>query len=106
MCPFKNYRSHVVEKESGVGKSTLFETPRLLLGLNSLDPGVEQAIHTHEHQDKFYHVVEGRGTFTVAYEVREVGHGYVVWAPAGVEHGVRNDSDARLVLLVGISPAP
>jgi hypothetical protein len=30
----------------------------------------------------------------------------VVWAPSGVDHGVRNDGSERLVLLVGIAPAP
>jgi mannose-6-phosphate isomerase-like protein (cupin superfamily) len=29
----------------------------------------------------------------------------VVWAPAGVTHGVTNTGSSRLVLLVGIAPA-
>lgn len=39
-------------------------------------------------------------------EMREVGEGWTVWAPADVPHGVRNTGDRRLVLLVGIVPAP
>ena len=103
---FKDYRDHVSAKAGGVGKATLFRTPQLLLGLNTLDPGVEQAVHTHQGQDKFYHVIEGRGLFTVGTTQREAGPGEVVWAPSGVDHGVRNDGSERLIPLVGIAPAP
>jgi quercetin dioxygenase-like cupin family protein len=106
MNAFKDYRDHVPVKADGVGKATLFQSARLLLGLNGLEPGAEQAVHTHEGQDKFYHVLEGRGVFTVGVEVRSAGPGEVVWAPSGVRHGVRNDESGRLVLLVGIAPAP
>ena len=103
---FKDWRKSVPASEEGVGKATLFRSDHLLLGLNSLSPGVEQAVHRHEGQDKFYHVLEGRGEFTVGEEVQEAGAGEVVWAPAGVDHGVRNRAAERLVLLVGIAPAP
>ena len=103
---FKDYRAHVPERDEEVGKATLFRSDRLLVGLNALAPGVEQAVHTHEGQDKFYQILEGRGVFTVGEEVREASAGEVVWAAAGVEHGVRNDGRGRLVLLVGIAPAP
>jgi mannose-6-phosphate isomerase-like protein (cupin superfamily) len=103
---FKDYRDHAPTGSAGVGKSTLFRSEHLLLGLNGLGPGAEQAVHAHEGQDKFYHVLEGRGRFTVGEEVRDAGPGHVVWAPAGVLHGVRNDGAERLVLLVGIAPAP
>ena len=71
METIKDYRSHIPRKDGGVGKATLFQSTRLLLGLNCLEPGVEQRVHTHEGQDKFYHVLEGRGEFTVGDEVRE-----------------------------------
>jgi mannose-6-phosphate isomerase-like protein (cupin superfamily) len=35
-----------------------------------------------------------------------VAAGEVVWAPAGQSHGVENQGDGRLTLLVGIAPAP
>lgn len=103
---FKDYRDHAPNVESGAGKATLFKSPRLLLGLNGLAPGAEQTLHTHEGQDKFYHVLEGRGRFTVGEEAREAGPGEVVWAPSGAVHGVQNVGKERLVLLVGIAPAP
>jgi quercetin dioxygenase-like cupin family protein len=78
----------------------------LLLGLNCLSPGQTQATHTHADQDKFYIVVEGQGAFTVADATYQAGPGMVIWAPAGAPHGVTNRGDTRLVLLVGIPPAP
>jgi mannose-6-phosphate isomerase-like protein (cupin superfamily) len=106
MDVFKHWLDHVPAKPGGVGKATLFQSDRLLLGLNGLEPGTEQAVHTHEGQDKFYHVLEGRGVFTVGEHVRDAGPGAVVWAPAGVGHGVRNEGPGRLVLMVGIAPSP
>jgi quercetin dioxygenase-like cupin family protein len=103
---FKDYHSHLPGAEGKVGKSTLFQSPRLLLGLNVLPPGVEQAVHTHAGHDKFYHVLEGDGSFTVGSQVRTAGPGAVVWAPAHVEHGVRNVGSDPLILLVGIAPSP
>lgn len=106
MSMFADYRAHTGASAGKFFKSTLFQSPRLLLGLNCLEPGQEQHIHTHAGQDKFYFVVEGEGTFSVGDEVRAAGAGLTVWAPADVPHGVVNTGAARLVLLVGIAPAP
>lgn len=87
-------------------KATLFQSARLMLGLNCLEPGQAQRAHVHADQDKFYFVVEGTGEFEVGDESRAAGEGMVVWAPAGVSHGVVNRGEKRLVLLVGIAPFP
>ena len=101
---FTDYRKHVGSVPTKFFKSTLFESPRLLLGLNCLEPGQAQAAHEHSDQDKFYFVVEGEGEFSVGDETRPAGPGVTVWAPAGVAHGVANRATERLVLLVGIAP--
>jgi mannose-6-phosphate isomerase-like protein (cupin superfamily) len=101
-----NYRDHTGVNPDKFFKSTLFQSSRLLLGLNCLEPGQEQHTHTHASQDKFYFVIEGQGTFVVGTETSQAGPGMVIWAPAGVDHGVTNTGAARLVLLVGIAPAP
>lgn len=106
MTLFKDYRAYTGANPEKFFKSTLFQSERLLLGLNCLEPGQEQHVHTHAGQDKFYFVVDGSGTFTVGNEVQEAGEGVIVWAPADVPHGVRNTGDCQLVLLVGIAPAP
>lgn len=87
-------------------KATLHRSPRLMLGVNCLEPGQAQPVHSHAGQDKFYFVVEGKGSFTVGDEVRTAGAGTVVWAPAEVDHGVENIGGERLVLFMGIAPAP
>jgi mannose-6-phosphate isomerase-like protein (cupin superfamily) len=61
-------------------------------------------IHTHDGTDKFYFVLEGRGRFSVAEEVKEAEPGSLIIAPAGVPHGVTNTSNGRLSLLVAIAP--
>jgi mannose-6-phosphate isomerase-like protein (cupin superfamily) len=51
-----------------------------------------------------YLVLEGSGHFAVGDEVREAGEGTVVWAQAGVPHGVENTGSTRLTVLVCIAP--
>lgn len=87
-------------------KTTLVRSDRLMLGLNCLEPGQSQRVHTHEGQDKFYLVLEGDGEFTVGGERRREGAHSLVWAPAGVEHGVENTGRERLVIFMGMAPAP
>ena len=106
MSFFKDYRDFVGSRPEKFFKSTLFESGHILLGLNCLDAGQEQAVHSHEGQDKFYFVLEGSGEFTVGDTVQSAGEGMTVWAPEGVDHGVRNVTEERLVLLVGMTPAP
>jgi quercetin dioxygenase-like cupin family protein len=103
---FKDYRDFVGSRPEKFFKSTLFESGRLMLGLNCLEPGQEQAVHAHDGQDKFYFVLEGEGVFTVGEVVQTAGEGMTVWAPEGVDHGVRNAGDTRLVVLMGMAPAP
>ncbi len=98
--------AHVGARRDRVYNTTLYRTDRLLLGLNCLEPGQRQDVHAHDDQDKFYYVVEGRGVFTLGDADQPLGPGEVAWAPAGIPHGVVNDGAERLVLLMGIAPAP
>ena len=89
-----------------MGKSTLFQSPRLLVGLNAFEPGQAHALHAHAGMDKLYQVIEGNGVLLL--EGREVAMtaGEIVVAPDGVPHGIRNNSSARLLVLVILAPAP
>ena len=104
MNTFADYRDHVGALPDKQFKSTLFRSGHLMLGLNCLSPGQEQHLHEHAGQDKFYFVVDGTGDFQVGDERQKASEGAVVWAPAGVQHGVVNRNSTRLVLLVGIAP--
>lgn len=106
MTHFSDYRSHTGANPEKFFKSTLFTSARLLLGLNCLEPGQTQSVHAHAGQDKFYFVLEGEGSFVVGGETQAAAEGMAVWAPAGIDHGVTNIGAQRLVLLVGIAPAP
>ncbi len=102
----KTLAEHTGAREEKFYKATLFRSDALLLGVNCLEPGQVQQAHDHAEQDKFYYVVEGEGHFILGEEQKTAAAGEVVWAPAGVVHGVSNEREARLTLLVGIAPAP
>lgn len=102
----KTLQDHVGAKPEKFFKDTLFHSEALLLGVNCLEPGQEQKPHEHGDQDKFYYVVAGEGNFWLGDERVTAVSGQIVWAPAGVTHGVQNNNADRLVLLVGIAPAP
>jgi quercetin dioxygenase-like cupin family protein len=89
-----------------MGKSTLFESERILAGLNCFEPGQEHALHAHPGTDKLYLVLAGRGL--VLLEGREVAvePGVMLVAAEGVPHGIRNTGDERLVVLAILAPPP
>ena len=89
-----------------MGKSTLFESPSLLVGLNAFEPGQSHALHAHAGMDKLYHVLSGRGVFLLADAELPMEAGTMLVAPAGVPHGIRNGSTERLLVLAVLAPAP
>ncbi|GAB4471670.1 MAG: hypothetical protein Kow00124_08970 [Anaerolineae bacterium] len=99
-------REHVGSREDKHYKATLFQGSHLMVGVNCLEPGQVQPVHDHSGADKAYCVIEGIGVFMVGDETFEGHPGDVIWAPAGVPHGVENRGAARLTLLVMIAPPP
>ena len=97
---------HAKFKADKMAKVALATTPRAQLDLYCLEPGQAQKVHSHDDQDKVYVVLEGRGHFTVGGEQYALAAGEAVVAAAGAPHGVTNDSGARLLLLVFVSPPP
>jgi len=98
-------RAAVFAKER-MGKAALFEGAQMRVGLNAFEPGQEHAAHAHAGVDKLYCVLEGSGEFAVGDVRQRVAAGGAVFAPAGVPHGVRNESGERLVVLVAMAPPP
>jgi len=98
--------AHAVYAAGKMGKATLFESPRLLVGLNAFEPGQEHALHAHAGQDKVYHVLEGEGVFLLEAQKLPMAAGDLLVAPEGVPHGVRNTGDSRLLVLAILAPAP
>jgi quercetin dioxygenase-like cupin family protein len=87
-----------------MGKTTVFESPNMLVGLNSFEAGQEHALHAHAGMDKMYYVVEGQGLFLLEGEELPMRAGDLLVAPDGVPHGVRNVGPARLLVLAVLAP--
>jgi quercetin dioxygenase-like cupin family protein len=97
---------HAVYSPGKMGKATIFESSRLLVGLNAFEPGQEHALHAHAGQDKVYQVIEGEGLFLLEGRELPMQAGDLLVAPEGVAHGVRNTGGRRLLVLAILAAAP
>ena len=97
---------HAAWRPDKMGKSTLFESPRVLVGLNAFEPGQSHALHVHAGMDKVYHVIEGEGRFLLEGRELPMKTGDLLVAPEGIPHGVRNTGSSRLLVLAILTPAP
>lgn len=97
---------HAAYSDQKMGKSTIFESPRLLVGLNAFEPGQEHKLHAHAGQDKVYQVIDGEGVFLLEGQELAMTRGDLLVAPEGVAHGVRNTGAGRLLVLAILAPAP
>ena len=97
---------HAEWRADKMGKSTLFESSRLLVGLNAFEPGQSHALHAHAGMDKLYYVVEGEGLFLLEGTELPMRAGDALVAPEGVAHGIRNTSNARLLVMAVLAPSP
>lgn len=93
-------------RPDAMGKSTLFQSSNLLLGLNAFEPGQAHKLHAHAGMDKVYVVVDGEGLFLLEGRELPMKAGDVLVAPDGVPHGVSNTSGARLLVMAILAPAP
>ena len=89
-----------------MGKATLFQSDRLLVGLNAFEPGQEHKLHAHAGMDKVYHVLAGRGVFLLKGREEPMEAGVMLVAPDGVPHGIRNTGEERLLVLAILAPSP
>lgn len=97
---------HAVYRPDKMGKATLYESARLLVGLNAFEPGQTHALHAHAGMDKVYHVLDGEGVFLLQDRTLPMRAGDLLVAPDSVPHGVRNTGDRRLLVLAILAPAP
>jgi mannose-6-phosphate isomerase-like protein (cupin superfamily) len=99
-------RDHAEYRSDRMGKSTLFRSEKLLVGLNAFEPGQAHSLHAHHGQDKLYLVLEGGGLFLLEGREVRMGPGDLLVAPEGIPHGIRNDGTCRLLVLAVLAPAP
>ena len=102
----KSVADSVAFSEEKMKKHALFDSPHLFYDTYCLLPGQAQKVHAHEGSDKVYYVLRGTGRFTVGEEEQDLGEGQAIIARAGDTHGVRNDTQEDLVLLVTMAPRP
>lgn len=95
---------HAVFRSDKMGKSTLFQSERLLVGLNCFEPGQEHALHAHGGMDKLYLVLSGSGEFLLEGRALPMAAGELLVAPEGIPHGVRNTGRERLIVLAVLAP--
>ncbi|MFN7914289.1 MAG: cupin domain-containing protein [Vicinamibacterales bacterium] len=98
--------AHATWRADAMGKSTLYQSPHLLVGLNAFEPGQSHALHAHAGMDKVYLVVEGEGLFLLQDAALPMRAGDLLVAPDGVPHGVENNSQGRLLVMAILAPGP
>ena len=99
-------QDHAVYSPDKMGKSTIFRSDRVMVGLNAFEPGQEHALHAHEGMDKVYQVIQGQGLFLLEGEEVPMRSGVLLVAPEGAPHGIRNIGTERLLVLAILAPAP
>lgn len=104
-APFRP-EEHAVWDAQRMGKATLYQSGRLLVGLNAFEPGQEHKLHAHAGMDKVYHVLSGRGVFLLEGREEPMEAGLMLIAPEGVPHGIRNTGGERLLVLAILAPSP
>ncbi|MGH1365186.1 MAG: cupin domain-containing protein [Calditrichia bacterium] len=93
-------------KEEKMQKIPIFESDKLFFDHYCLLPGQHQKVHSHKTEDKIYIVMQGIATFDIGNEIRDLTAGNAVIARATVPHGVKNNTQEKLVLLVTMAPRP
>ncbi len=92
--------------EDKLNKVNLYESYRLFCDVYCLLPGQSQRPHVHHDEDKIYHALQGTCHVQLDDETHALPPGHVAIAPAGVLHGVVNNSDEPVTLLVMMAPHP
>lgn len=97
---------HAVYNSEKMGKTTLFRSEQVMVGLNAFESGQEHSLHAHDDMDKIYHVVSGRGVFLLEGRDLDMRSGEMLIAPKGVPHGIRNTGEERLLVIAILAPSP
>jgi mannose-6-phosphate isomerase-like protein (cupin superfamily) len=77
-----------------------FETDLAFIDYVELPPGSSIGTHVHGDDEEIYFVIEGRGAMAIDEEDHVVRAGDLVLNRRGGTHGLRNDSDAPIRLLI------
>jgi quercetin dioxygenase-like cupin family protein len=106
MAHFSSVAAHVGSNAERWHKAEIFRSANMLIGVDCLEVGQQQAPHLHHGRDKCYYIVEGEAEFTIDGETQRLAAGELAWAAAGLVHGVRNVGTSRLTMLIAMAPEP
>lgn len=73
--------------------------------VNVTEPGCGPPPHWHEHEDEWFHVLEGRAEFFKNGEWEEIPAGSSIFMPRGTVHSFRNAGDTPLKQIIHTAPA-
>jgi len=97
---------HVKFDAAKMARIALATTSRCQLDLYCVAPGQSQRPHAHGDQDKVYCVLEGSGRFSLGGREERLSKGEALVAEAGIEHGLVNDGNEPMLVLVVVTPPP
>lgn len=88
-------------------KSILYETPNTVGAIWCMKPGQCLPIHSHEHADDIWIVIQGTADFYPECGMKvPIKAGDIVLARAGEKHGMTNTSNEDFVMLGIAGPTP
>lgn len=98
----------MVTAHHGVGKIAFvrpfddkdYETDVSFVDYVEMPPGTSIGVHTHDENEETYFIVEGDGTMTTNGQRFRVTRGDLILNRRGWSHGLENDSDRPLKVLV------
>ena len=68
-----------------------------------LEPGQEVPLHSHEHKDECFDILQGEGVFWLDDRELIAGPGTHIYVPAGVIHGFRANQGVRWLMRETVS---
>lgn len=92
--------------EGEVETAELVVEDDVLVKLFALGPGGAFEPHVHDASTNVFHLLEGEVVVARGDEEETLSAPAVVHNPRGVEHGARNESDARALLTASLCPFP
>ena len=81
------------------------QNPDLTIRAAIVPPGKVLSVHAHDTSSETFYILQGKGVLTCETDEEiPTEAGEVIYAPAGVQHGLRNTGDEDLHLLAIFSP--
>jgi quercetin dioxygenase-like cupin family protein len=95
----------VADNPHGVDVRHLYSTPHVVVSQITLEPG--EVVRPHKAPvDAFFYVLEGTPSIAIGGEAVVAAPDTIVPSALGLVHAIRNETDARVRLLVVKTPNP